>query len=380
VKVAVNLLWCLPGQVGGSEEYVTRALGALLAEPAPPEVVLYALPSFAAAHPELTGGAASVVAAPTSGRRRAIRVAVERSWLRRRVGADDVDVVHHAGGTAPFGRRGGRPRTVVSIHDIQYVSHPEHFSAVKRRWLAHQVPAAVRRADVLTVPTDWVGDTLVEHVGAERGRIHVLPHPPPRAVAPDPTAIAAARRRYELPGPYLIFPAATYPHKNHGVLLSAMTTLRRTHPELRLVLTGGQGRGEAAVEAAIADRGLAPVVRRTGRVSAAERDALVSGASALVFPSRYEGFGAPVVEAMVAGVPVVASTAAALPEVVGDAGRLVDPDDVAGWVRAIDELLGDAAARAALVAAGHRRSVTFTPERTAAALRGAYEAALAGQD
>jgi alpha-1,3-rhamnosyl/mannosyltransferase len=376
MRVAVNLLWCLPGQVGGSEEYVTRALGAVASEPGAPQLLLFVPDGFVAAHGALASTATRVETSPASGRLRPVRVAVERTWLRRRVHHAGPDVVHHAGGTAPFGRRDRHPRTVVSVHDIQFVSHPEHFSAVKRRWLAAQTPRAVHRAEVVTVPTAWVGRTLVEHFDADPDRIHVVPHGPPSEVTVSGDAITRVRRQYRLPGPYLIFPAVTYPHKNHVVLLEAMDALRPQHPDLRLVLTGGEGRAEAEVAAGIARRDLGDVVRRTGRVPARDRDALLAGASLLVFPSRYEGFGAPVVEAMAAGVPVVAASTTALPEVVGDAARLVDPDDVTGWVDAIEHLLADDGARAELIVAGRRRAAAFTPRRTATALSGAYRAAL----
>jgi alpha-1,3-rhamnosyl/mannosyltransferase len=375
VRVAVNLLWCLPGQVGGSEEYMTRALTAVTADTGAPELTLFTLPSFATAHPQLADAVSHVETAPTSGRRRALRVGVERTWLRSRVRRAQPDVVHHAGGTAPFGRRGRHPATVVSIHDIQYVSHPEYFSPVKRRWLALQAPRAVRRAEVLTVPTAWVGATLVTEFAADPAQIHVVPHAAPREIRPTGEAIADVRRRYDLPGAFLLYPAVTYPHKNHLLLLDALVDLRRHRPDLCLVLTGGAGRAEADVAAAIGERALDAVVRRTGRVPDADRDALLATAALVVFPSRYEGFGAPVVEAMAAGVPVVASSATALREVVGDAGRLLDPDDVGAWVKAIDELLDDERARAELVAAGRRQAAEFSAERSAAALIGAYQAA-----
>jgi alpha-1,3-rhamnosyl/mannosyltransferase len=111
---------------------------------------------------------------------------------------------------------------------------------------------------------------------------------------------------------------------------------------------------------------------RTGRVSAADRDALLRSADAVVFPSRYEGFGAPVLEAMAVGTPVLASAATALPEVVGPAGLLLDPDDAPAWADAIERVLDDPSLRTSLVEAGHDRARTFTAAHSAQALARAY--------
>jgi len=366
--VAVNLLWCLPGKVGGSEEYVTRALGPLAAEAPDLTLTLFALPDFTAAHPELAERY-EVVVAPVGGDRRGLRVVAERTWLAAQVRRRHPALLHHAGGTAAPGS--GSVPVVLSMHDIQYMAHPEYFSRVKLAWLRHELPSSVARARVVTTPSEFVASSLVEAHGVDPARLVVVPHGLPVGFADASFDEEDLRARYRVPGPFLLYPAATYPHKNHLVLLDALAQLE-DRPELRLVLTGGPAASEELLREAIARRGLQERVVRTGRVPDADRDALLRTASALAFPSRYEGFGAPVVEAMAVGTPVLASGVTALPEVVGPAGLLLDPDDPTAWADAIARVLDDAALRARLVAAGHARAETFTAEHSAQALARAY--------
>ncbi len=183
------------------------------------------------------------------------------------------------------------------------------------------------------------------------------------------------RAHYDVPGPFLLYPAVTWAHKNHVALVRVLAALHAKHPELMLVLTGAVGPAEATLTAEIDRLGLAGAVRRTGRVPGVDVNGLYDEALATVVPSRYEGFGIPALEAMRRGCPVVAANATALPEVVGDAGVLVDPDDIDGWVAAIDAIIGDPERRAALVEAGRSRAAYFNGERAAAALLSAYRRA-----
>jgi alpha-1,3-rhamnosyl/mannosyltransferase len=371
--VGVNLLWCLPGQVGGSEEYLSRALGGL-AEAAPDvELVLFVVPGFTTAHPDLARHG-EVVAAPVSGMQRSVRVLAEHTWLAREVRRRDLDLVHHGGGTVPT--TAGDAAVVLTVHDIQYSVFPEHFTLLKRAWLSRQVPVSLRRADYVTTPSAFVRDSLVSAHGVDPARVAVVPHGIPASFGTAVIDESALRARYDVPGPFLLYPAATYPHKNHLLLLDVMARLDH-RPDLRLVLTGGAGLGEEAVRDAVVERGLRARVIRTGRVPDADRDALLVLADALVFPSRYEGFGAPTVEAMAVGTPVVAARATALPEVVGDAGLLLDPDDPEAWAAAVEQVLDDAGLRSRLVEAGHRRAGELTATHSAAALALAYREALA---
>ncbi|MCU0259990.1 MAG: glycosyltransferase family 4 protein [Ilumatobacteraceae bacterium] len=370
LRVGVNLLWCDPGRVGGSEQYLVRQLDGLVAavEAGEIDLTMFAPRSFAAAHPELVVRRTTEVPR-LAGHNRAARIAVEHTWLARRTGGRRFDVVHHGGGTAPA--VGGRP-VVLTIHDLQYRTHPEYLSRTKLAYLRAVVPRSVRRAAVVTTPSEYVRGTVLDAFDVDPDRVMVVPHgydPPSTDVVDE----AAVRARFGLgSGPVLVYPAITHPHKRHRLLLEALAR-HWTDPDLRLVLLGSAGAAEPDVQRAIAAWGLESRVVRPGWVTDTDRDALLSIADALVFPSGYEGFGAPVLEAMAIGTPVVCSDHPALREVVADAG-LVLPPDVDAWAevpRTVHER------RAELVAAGRRRAAELTELTSGAALLAAYRAAVA---
>lgn len=375
LRVGVNLLWLVPGVVGGSEEYTVRLLHGL-ADLAPDdlEVELFALDDLHRAHPRL------VERFPTTtiglrGRAKALRVAAETTWLAAQVRRRDLDVVHHPGGVVPL--RTGGAATVLTVHDLQPLDHPENFGRAKVAYLRAALPRSARVAEVVTTPSHAAAHRVGERLGVPAARLHPVLHGlEPEAFAPvDRAEVARVRSARGLGPRWVLYPVITYPHKNHRVLVEAFARLAPTHPDVDLVLAGGEGPAEAAVREAVAASGVADRIHRTGRVPRAELDALLAGADVVAFPSRYEGFGVGALEAMAAGVPVVAADATALPEVVGEAGTLVDPDDAAGWATALAGLLDDVALRAEAGAAGRRRAATFTNEAGARALAGAYRAA-----
>jgi glycosyltransferase involved in cell wall biosynthesis len=226
------------------------------------------------------------------------------------------------------------------------------------------------------VPSAFVRGTVIDTFGIDADRVVVVPHGVPAATPIDRSTDAQLRARYGLGArPYVVYPAITHPHKGHARLLDMMPAL---DADVALLLVGGPGAAETDVMAAIRDRGLAGRVVRTGRVTDAERDALIAGAEALVFPSQYEGFGAPLVEAMTLDVPIVASAQPAVREVVGDAGVLVADGDAGrgeAWTAAVQDAIRR---RDELVAAGRARRRAFTIEASGAALAAAYRQAAGG--
>jgi alpha-1,3-rhamnosyl/mannosyltransferase len=170
----------------------------------------------------------------------------------------------------------------------------------------------------------------------------------------------------------LLIPAITHPHKNHEFLLRLLAN-EWSHEDVKLVMVGGEGFAESRIQSLIAELGISDKVVRSGRVNAADRDGLIAMAEALVFPSKYEGFGAPVLEAMALGTPVISSNCASLPEVIGDGG-LVLPLTSEAWAGALELVRSQ---RSALVQKGLRRAEEFTSAKSAQDLVVAYEKTLA---
>ena len=364
IDVAVNLLWIAPGRVGGSEQYLERQLLGLSAPDV--RVAVHCTRAFAAAHRDLAERHAQVLA-PGGQDWRGGRIAAEHTWLALRT--RHADVVHHGGGTAPIV---GRRPIVLTVHDLQYLTFPRYFSRARRAYLDAMVPRSIERAAVVTVPSRYVRGTVIDAFGIDPERVVVVPHGIPAMFDSTPAHLAAVRRRAGLADrPYVVYPAITHPHKGHLVLVDMLDHL---DPEVQLVLLGGEGAAEPAVRSAIAASSHGDRVHRLGRVDDRERDALLAHAEALVFPSEYEGFGAPLVEAMALGTPVVCSTAAAVVEVVADAAVVVHEPMGAAWA---DAVATARARRGELARQGHARRADFTLATSGDALAAAYRAALA---
>jgi glycosyltransferase involved in cell wall biosynthesis len=175
----------------------------------------------------------------------------------------------------------------------------------------------------------------------------------------------------------VLYPSATYPHKNHVVLVEAFAHIADQHPDARLVMTGAPGRADTDVRAAIAATGLGERIALTGRVPAAELDKLLAGAAVVAFPSAYEGFGIPVLEALAAGVPVVVGSGTPAAEMAGETAPVVDPSNPAAWAEALDLLLTDTGRRDRVARSGLTRVAGRTWEDSAARLEEAWRRLLA---
>jgi len=214
-----------------------------------------------------------------------------------------------------------RPPAATTVLDLQHEEHPEFFGRAELAYRKVVYGRTIKRSRIVITISEHARQQLIERHGLAPDRVRVIhlavdhavftPGGPPR-------------------GEYLLYPARPWPHKNHARLFEAFAMLRRERPSLRLVLTGEGDYGA-----------LPDGVESRGRVSTDELVGLYQRAAALVFPSLYEGFGIPLVEAMACGCPVASSNATSLPDVAGDAARLFDPRDPEEIARAVDDVLRD---------------------------------------
>jgi alpha-1,3-rhamnosyl/mannosyltransferase len=372
LRVGVNLLWLVPSVVGGSEEYTTRLLAALAdRDDDGLDVKLFAIRPFVETYPELAGAFQTIVC-PLSGRSKGLRIVAESTWLLAEARARRIDLLHHAGGTLPFVRA---TPSLVSIHDLQPLLMPDNFSGIKQGYLRRRLPSTAARARLVVSPSDYTRRTVVEMLRVPFDRTTVVPSGYTVAISEEPDG--DPRAKLELDRPFFLYPAITYPHKNHVTLVRAFAEVVAKGADVLLVLTHRPDTMEDEIHRVARSLGVSDRIRRPGHIPRGELDWLFRNAVALTFPSRFEGFGLPVLEAMGHGCPVIAANATALPEVVGDSGILVDPDDVEGWASAMLELLNDEDRRAWLAESGRARVGQFRWASSAESLVAAYRLAAA---
>jgi glycosyltransferase involved in cell wall biosynthesis len=362
-RVGLNLLYLAPGDTGGTETYA-RGLVPRLPESWPEaEWVVFAGAELAGEQPLADG--VRVVRLPVSSRTRVRRSAVEQTLLAGAIVRAQLDLLHSLGTTTPLLAPGPQ---VVTIHDVIYKRYPDAHPGVLTRGMEVLVPAAARRAQRIIVPSEAVAEDLDSYLGVGREKVDVVPEGPGAEPAAAPPAEDDLRGRLGLPGgPLVLAVSARRPHKNLSRLIEAMRGVDAT-----LVLPGYPTAFDEELKAEAAG---APVVF-AGWVSGGDLEGLYAAATCMVFPSLAEGFGLPVLEAMLRGVPVACSSTTALGEVAGDAALVFDPESVDAIRSAIRTLLGDPAERTRLIDRGRARAAQFSWAAAAEGTVASYRRAL----
>jgi glycosyltransferase involved in cell wall biosynthesis len=364
MRVGVNLAIIVPNKIGGLEHYIRRQLAALL-DLTDWQFALFTSP-LAAPSFSIVPGRVSVHSVSEA----------SEAVLLQAISTSKVDLwwCPWAGDWKPL--RPGVP-SAVTVPDLQHEHFPGNFESadLANRRLSYFL--AAHCASIVLTFSQHTRQDLSESYGVHQDRIHAIPLDVGYDwEAAKPTKQLLNDLQHEHGAGFLYYPANTWPHKDHILLLQALKRLRDAGRPYRLVLTGSGDYDRARVEDAICALGLEQQVRLLGTVEPPVVRALYQLSGALVFPSRFEGFGMPLVEAMRSGTPVLCSDSTSLPEVGGDAVRYFATGDIEQLVDGLVHIMEDNALRQDLILLGHQRAGRFSWEETARATAHAFRIAV----
>jgi glycosyltransferase involved in cell wall biosynthesis len=381
VRIGINLIPLRPGRMGGAEVYFRDLLAELLRRADHEYVLITAdynhaslppdtprcrrIPFVHEGRPARPGMRRLAAALPSLARLRSwvrrVRPASPAPTLRDVIRRERLDLWF-----CPFTDLEPRVApvpSVITLYDLQHEFYPEFFAPEE---LAHRrafYPESCAAAGHIIAISEFTRRSAIERYGVEPERISSVWLGAAADVdwAGGAARAAEVRATYGLPDRYAFYPANTWHHKNHLRLIEAIARHRRRHDDgLGLVLTGIGENGQRRLEAAVTEHGLDGAVHALGFVPRTDLPALYAGAACLVLPSLFEGFGIPLVEAMLAGCPIAAARATSIPEVTGDAAVLFDPLDPADICRALESVTRDPALAAELTRRGRARAPLFS--------------------
>jgi len=269
--------------------------------------------------------------------------------------------------------------TVTNIHDLQHLHYPQFFKAEGLAWREVSYPAACQASHTVVVGSQWAKDDLVRHYGVHPDKVQVVPEAPPTEfhAEPSPGDVAKVKQKYQLEQPFALYPAVTWPHKNHLRMLEVLAQLRDSRGlTVRLVCTGSPYPSFwPKIQARVNELKLGSQVQFLGFVPDLELRAIYRLSQFLVLPTLFEASSLPIYEAWSEGVPVASANVTALPDQAMGAALLFDPHSTASMAEAIVRMATDETLREELRQRGRRRLEDFDSERTAKAYRAVYRRA-----
>ena len=281
-------------------------------------------------------------------------------------------VVHSPGLASPLLWHGPR---VLTVHDVAFLHLPEQMSRASVYYWKYLALPSARRVTRIVTDSNQSREEIAREVGIPLERIETVYISIEDQFQANIAAerIALAQARYQLAPPYILFVGTLQARKNITALIRAFEYLAPQMPEVQLALAGGITSNSDTIVREAKQSPVAGRIRLTGRVTSEDLPALYAGARVLALPSKFEGFGLTMIEAMACGTPVVANNASCLPEVAGNAALLTDADDTSAFAAALRKAIEDETLRADLIARGFQRAAQFRPERCAKQMLGIYE-------
>ncbi len=294
-------------------------------------------------------------------------------YLRYRIWKERIDIVHGTNFRLPgYGRKGN----IITIHDLALVKYPSFGKKFGGRFSFWRTKKRALRADRIIAVSKSVLEDIVQFIGAPEEKIKVIYNGVDPFYFPDDNqeVFLKIRQKFGIKKErYLLFTGTIEPRKNVKTVLKAFSRNKKIRKDFNLVLAGGKGWKNSDIQQFIIDEGLLEEVVITGYISREELRVLYSCASCFVFPSIYEGFGIPLLEAMACGVPVICSNSSSLPEVVGDAAITIDPHDIDGFSTGMEKIVEDEGLRKNMILRGFERVKHFSWEETAKKTLQVYE-------
>jgi glycosyltransferase involved in cell wall biosynthesis len=357
LRIGMNLLFLLPGAVGGTEIFVRNLLDSLARLDRTNEYFVFRNAETGSGIVPAQGNFVDCPQ-PVRAASRPARIAYEQTFLVLEVLRRRIDVLFNGGFTAPLLCQ---VPMVTVFYDLQYKVHPEYFRPLDLLFWRMLLPASARRSRRIVAMSEAARGQLDRYYPWCSGKIDIVPH------GIEARFSDIANSREAAPSPAFLLAVSTLgPHKNYERLLEAFARYHTSHPAVRLVIAGIKGTQTERLAEARDRLGLRDDVTFTGWIPREALYELFERATAFVYPSSFEGFGIPVLEALAAGIPTACSAIPSLLEIAGDGARFFDPNDAGAIAAALADVTDDEALRERLARAGRARALAFGSEASAA--------------